>query len=442
MEIQWVVLEDPVIVARLVLQVFLFAASALFSMSETALFSLRETDLMNLEAQRDPKAERLRDLINEPRQLIVSILCGNELINIAATINLAGILLALLGNPQAAALANTVVMLPLLLLFGEITPKTLAVTRPVMLSRKIIEPVITPWVWLVMPLRSVVRFAADKVTSLFVGEGGGQQNILGADEFRTLLSDVEQEGVVNTAERRVIVNLIEAGSTPAIQIMVPRPRVAFIDAELSVPEIIDQFRRLRHRRVPIYRGSRDEVLGVIKEQRVLDLVTAKPASEITLEELLEPAKMVPITQTIGEIAEYFKEGDHHAVLIVNEFGGIEGLVTADDVFGFLTAGTSIHLKSYEKIEQTRDGAICCAGLAPIHALQRAINLPLEYPSDISTVGGLVMALLNRVPTAGDEVTESGWVFRVESMSGLLIEQVLIAPVDHPTLSALVVEDVT
>ena len=239
MTVHWEVLEDPFIIARLVIQVFLFAASALFSMSETALFSLRQQDLLRLESQNRTKAQRLRSLVDEPRQLIVSILCGNELINIAATVNLTGILLALLGDPQTAALVNTAVMLPMLLVFGEITPKTLAVTRPVMLSTRVIEPVITPWVWLVMPLRTVVRFASDKVTRLFVDEEHGQKNILGADEFRTLLSDVEQEGIVNAAERRVILNLIEAGSTPVTQIMVPRSRVAFIDGDLPAVEIIE-----------------------------------------------------------------------------------------------------------------------------------------------------------------------------------------------------------
>ena len=436
----WEVLEDPFIIARLVIQVFLFAASALFSMSETALFSLRQQDLLRLESQNRTKAQRLRSLVDEPRQLIVSILCGNELINIAATVNLTGILLALLGDPQTAALVNTAVMLPMLLVFGEITPKTLAVTRPVMLSTRVIEPVITPWVWLVMPLRTVVRFASDKVTRLFVDEEQGQKNILGADEFRTLLSDVEQEGIVNAAERRVILNLIEAGSTPVTQIMVPRSRVAFIDGDLPAVEIIEAFRLLRHRRVPVYRGTRDNVLGVIKEQRVLDLIETKSPAEITLEDLLEPAKLAPTTQTIGEMAEFFKEGDHHAVLLVNEFGGIEGLVSADDVFGFLTVGQSVYLEAHAKIKHIEDGALRCAGLTPIHALRREVNLPLDPAMGFSTVGGLVMALMNRVPRPGDEAVESGMVFRVISMDRLLVDEVLIAPLGHAVLSELGQED--
>jgi len=425
--VHWEILEDPVIIGRLILQLFLFAGSALFSMSETALFSLRETDLQRLDTSRASQARRIRDLLAEPRQLIVSILCGNELINIAATINLAGILLALLGDPQAAAIANTVVMLPLLLVLGEITPKTVAVTKPVSVSTGLVEPVISTWVHIAMPLRTVVRFAADQVTNLIIGAGRDERNILSGDEFRTLLTDVEAEGVVNAAEHRVILNLIEAGDAKLDQIMVPRPRIAFIDANMPVPEILERFRMLRHRRVPIYRDRRDNLLGVIKEERVLDLVARKPVAEIRLDELIEPAALTPPTQTIASLAEFFKDGDHHAALVVNEFGGVEGLVTADDVFGFLTQGEPAHLAAHAKVEQRESGVIRCVGLTPIRALNRAANLALPDDADFATVGGLIMALLNRGPTPGDSVAEAGLTLKVLSMDGLLVDQVEIAP---------------
>ncbi|MGF1474122.1 MAG: hemolysin family protein [Geminicoccaceae bacterium] len=435
MTLNWELLQDPVIIARLILQVVLFADSAFFSMSETALFALRETDLQRVERQDGPKARRLRGLLDEPRQLIVSILCGNELINIAATINLAGLLLAFFGDPQTAALINTIVMLSLLLIFCEITPKSLAVSRPAPLSTQVIEPVMSAWVRLVMPLRLAVRFVSDRVTTLIIGDQQRQQYLLSTDEFRTLLHDVEQEGLVNMAERRLIVNLIEAGSTEVAQIMVPRPQVAFIDADLPMSEIIERFRTLRHRRVPVFRDQRDNVLGVIKEQRLLDLLAVKGADAITLDEVIEPATLIPTTQTISELCEYFKDGDHHAAIVVNEFGGVEGLVTMDDVFRFLTEGEGIHFDQYARIEEPEEGVYRCAGLTPIRALRRTTHLPLEEDAGVSTVGGLVMALMNRVPAAGDQVEDAGMVFRVLSMNNLLVDQVLVAPVGHPCLAS-------
>lgn len=434
MSVNWAALEDPVIIGRLILQVVLFMASATFSMSETALFSLRESDVDRLEEKNAAKAGRVRALLDEPRQLIVSILCGNELVNIAATINLTGILLVLLGNPEAAGVVNAVVMVPLLLIFSEITPKTLAVTMPVPLVSRIVEPVLTVWVKLVMPLRYVVRQVAERVTNLIIGEHRDERNILGADEFQTFLRAVEKDGVVSAGERRLINNLIDAGSAPVTEIMVPRPQVSFIDATLPVPDMIERFRRLRHRRVPIYRETRDNIVGMLKEERVLEVVSRMPRGAITLEDLAEPPTLVPTACRIWELAEFFKRGDHHAVLLVNEFGGIEGLVSADDVFGYLTRGRGVYLEPHTEIDEVEEGVFRCRGLTPIGTISEATGIPIGTDAGMTTVGGLVMALLNRVAEEGDEVSHAGYTFRVLGMKKLLVGKVLIAPEGHAALT--------
>ncbi len=429
----WEVFDDPVMIARLILQVLLLVASAIFSMSETTLFSLRDSDIETLEESGDAQGRRLRALLDQPRQLIVSIICGNELINIAATVNLAGMFLALFGNAQAAGLANTLIMLPLLLIFCEITPKTLAVTHPVPLATRLIEPIITVWVRLVMPLRVVVHAAADRVTSIFVGKSQHETNILSADEFRTFIQEIEREGVVSTAERRIINNLIGAESTRITEIMVPRPQVRFIDADLPVSDIIDAFRRLRHRRVPLYRQTRDHIVGVLKEEHVLEILASKPMDQLRAEDLVDPPTLVPTTQTVSELAEYFKYGDHHAAIVVNEFGGVEGLVSADDVFGYLTRGRGVYLDAVSEIKMPEDGIYVVDGLTPLRTLHKATRLPIEDDSDMTTVGGHIMALLRRLPEPGDRVEDAGLVFVVLSRDGLLVKQVLIAPSEHSSL---------
>lgn len=426
MTVHWEILADPIIILRLILQIFLFALSALFSSSETALFSLRETDIQRLEATDKSKARRLRDLIDEPRQLIVSILCGNELINIAATINLAGILLLLLGDPTSAALVNTVVMLPLLLIFGEITPKTLAVTKPVWLSTRLIEPAMTLWVQIVTPLRIVVRWIAERITRAIVGEErAAKSTLLDRDEFRTLLTDVEAQGLVNASERKMILNLLEASHTDVTQIMEPRPRVNFISDDQTIPEMIEKFRVFRHRRVPVYHKHRDNVIGMLREETLVKLLAQKDVNDLTLDDILTPPFLVPETQQISHLAEHFKDDEHHAAMVVNEYGGIEGMVTSDDVFAFLTHGIASHVLSHTGLREDDDGSFWCHGLTPLHMVTRTIPLKIDDSADVSTLGGLIMMWLNRVPEPGDEIHESEYVFRVESMQGLLVDRVRI-----------------
>ena len=214
-------LLEPGMIVALALQVFLFCCSAFFSGSETALFSLSRLDLQKLRRDRHPRSETLHALLDQPRRLIISILCGNELVNIAATANLAGILVHLYGE-QRAGWINVLVMFPVLLLLGEITPKTIAVSNPVRISAGLVAGPMSDWARVITPLRRIVRVAAEWITTWIVGAERARENILRVDEFRTLLADVEKEGVLDATERVLIDNLLDAGETEIVEIMTPR----------------------------------------------------------------------------------------------------------------------------------------------------------------------------------------------------------------------------
>ena len=241
---------------RFGLQILLLIASAFFSSSETALFSLSRLDLQQMRRAHNPRFDLLHALLERPRQLIISILCGNEIINVAATVNMVGIMVALYGAEQGGVL-SVMVMVPLLLLFGEVTPKTIAVSDPVKISTHIIALPLTVWVKLITPFRWVIRLVADRITTWIVGEETAAENILQVDEFRTLVDEVVKGGELSVSERSLIYNLLEAGTTEVIEIMIPRTQTAFIDAETPVAEIVEQVRVLRHTRLPVFRETRD-----------------------------------------------------------------------------------------------------------------------------------------------------------------------------------------
>ena len=156
-------------IVRLGLQVLLLVGSAFFSGSETALFSLSRLDLQKLRTERNRHSETIHALLDQPRRLIISILCGNELINIAAAANMTGILVKLYGA-ELAGMISTLIMVPLLLLFGEVTPKTIAVSNPVRISTGVVAAPLSVWVKIITPLRWAIRGIADRITTLIVGE--------------------------------------------------------------------------------------------------------------------------------------------------------------------------------------------------------------------------------------------------------------------------------
>ena len=154
-------LTDPVMIGRLGLQLVLLLGSGFFSGSETALFSLSRLDLQKLRKQRHRNSETVHELLDQPRRLIISILCGNELVNIAAAANMTGILVSIYG-PERAGVISVAVMVPLLLLFGEVTPKTIAVSNPVRISTAIVAAPMSLWVRLIAPLVWAIRAIADR----------------------------------------------------------------------------------------------------------------------------------------------------------------------------------------------------------------------------------------------------------------------------------------
>ena len=239
-----------------------------FSGSETALFSLSRLDLQQLRKRRDRRGEKVHELLDQPRRLIISILSGNELVNIAAAANMAGLLNSLYSGENIFWI-NLLIMVPLLLLFGEVTPKTIAVANPVRFALKISADLMSTWIKISAPLRWMIRGIADRTTTLFVGEEKAADNILQADEFRSLVEAFAAEGELDATERAIIHNLLEAGDTEIVEIMTPRTRINFLNAETPMPELIAAFSKYRNPRVPVYRNHRDNLAGFLHAEDVL-----------------------------------------------------------------------------------------------------------------------------------------------------------------------------
>ncbi len=264
-------IEDWELIIRILFQVLFLLSSAVFSGSETALFSLSRIDLQKLRQSRHKNSESIHAMLDEPRRLIISILCGNELVNIASAVNMTGILLLLYGEQDVGWL-NILIMVPLLLLIGEVTPKTVAVSFPIKFTTRITSLFLPRWIIFITPLREIVRAVADRVTTLVVGDVVDRENILQPDELRTLLEEGEETGIIDATERVLIDNVLEASETDISRIMTPGPRIQFLDADLPVAEIIEQFRNYRHPRVPVYQGHWDNVIGFIHSEDILKLV--------------------------------------------------------------------------------------------------------------------------------------------------------------------------
>ena len=417
-------LAEPDMIVRLCFQALLLCGSAFFSGSETALFSLSRLDLQKLRRERNPHTETLHELLDQPRRLIISILCGNELVNIAAAANMTGILVVLYGV-ERAALISILVMVPLLLLFGEVTPKTISVSNPVRVSTGLVATPMSFWVRLVAPLVWVIRSVADRITTLIVGEEKAAENILQLDEFRTLVEEVAKDGELNATERALIYNLLEAGDTEVVEIMTPRTRTAFLNVDMTVPEMIERFRVFRHPRVPVFRTHRDNLVGFVHAEDVLRLVLDDTdLSTLQAEDIMHTPVVVPLTKKVDEMFDFFTNHNARAAAVLNEFGGVEGFVTMKDVLTFIFGQISGDVDGQELYHERDEDTYEVDGDMKLTDFNNLTNFGIEDPR-MTTIGGVAFRHLDRLPMVGDSISIEDIVITILEMDDNRIHRVRV-----------------
>ncbi len=416
------------LIVRGLLQILFLIGSAVFSGSETALFSLSRIDLQQLRNRRAPHSESIHAMLDEPRRLIISILCGNELVNIASSANMAGMLLMAFG--EDAGWANILVMVPLLLLVGEVTPKTIAVNYPLDFAQGISARILPRWIYIVTPLREAVRLVADRITTFLVGENVDRENILKPDELKTLLEEGEATGIIDASERVLIDNLLEASKTEVANIMTPGPRLSLLDASQPLPELIETFRGYRHPRVPVYAGHWDNVIGFVHSEDVLRLVRGGADLEsLTIESILRPAQFVPPTLKVDELFQFFQEHKTRSSIVLGEFGEVIGIVTMKDVLAFIFGELTTDVRGSEEYERTENGHIA-PGWMRLLDFYSLTNIDISDPV-MTTIGGLVFRLFGRLPRVGEAVEYQGYRFQVLGIQGLRINRVQVSKAEAP-----------
>jgi CBS domain containing-hemolysin-like protein len=418
-------LATPEMLGRLLVQLLLLVGSAFFSGSETALFSLSRLDLQELRRRRHPRIDALQALLDQPRRLIISVLCGNQLINIAAVANMTGILMVLYGE-ERAGLINVLVMVPLLLLLGEVTPKTIAMSNPVRISAGLVAAPMGLWVRLVTPLRVTLRLVSDRVTTWIVGREIAPANILRIDEFRSLIDQVADEGELQATERTLIYHLLDAGATEIVEIMTPRTRTAFIDADLALPEALERFKALRHSRVPVFRGQRDNLLGFMHLEDVLPLMLDKPdLANLSIDRLLRPLVVAPPTKRVDEMFDFFQQHRTRAALVIDEFGGVEGIITMRDVLTFIFGHLSGEAKGQAMYLERDENLYEVPGDMKLTDFNDLTNFGIWDPR-MTTIAGVAFRHLDRLPQEGDQVRVEDCEIQVLEMDGHRIARVRVS----------------
>jgi len=405
---------DITVAPRIIIFVALMCLSAFFSASEVALFSLRKSRLDHLKAKGVSGAHVASNLLARPRRLIISILIGNETVNLAASAIVASLVINWLG--EGKKWLAVLIMTPILMVFGEITPKSVALRRPELVTRLVARPLMV-FAVIATPIRWVFRYASDWIIRVL---GGGRQtadNILSEDEFLTLVDMGHEVGELEEQERKLIHNVFEFSDTLASEIMVPRPDIFLISYHMEVPQILEAIKKNPHSRIPVYRNQPGNVVGILHTKDLLPIVRSNSGPRAGQRLPLRDPYFVPPSKKVSDLFHDFQRKKTHIAMVVDEFGDLAGLVTLEDVLEELFEALSVPKEDWQKdLLEVEEGQYLISARMLVEDVGERLGFKLpESPAD--TMGGFVMDLLGRVPENGEQVKQDGLLFTVVEMRG-------------------------
>lgn len=374
-----------------------------------------------MEEDKAPFLIFVKRLLAQPRRLLITIIVGNEAINISMTVLIASVSIALLaesGQWWAIAFAT-----PLLLVFNEAIPKTLGVTQPTLYSSYL-----SPLIWAFSHFLKPVTWLFEKMTgfiiALFPQAALERGSSLTEEEFRDLIDAGQQEGALEEVQRDLIHRVFLMNDQPLSEVMIPRVDMFCLPISLGRDGLEREIIRSRHSRVPVYGTDRDDILGILM---VRDLLQAGDEPDLSYpERLLKRPYFVPMEMTTGRLLHDFQQRKIQLAIVVDEFGGVSGLVTLGDILeGLFSDLYDEHGLRDRMKRQLDDQSWLVSGRLPLDELIEIIGL--DIPTDeVDTVGGFVFHLFGKLPVRGQAIHYGPYSFTVEEMKRARIWKVRIA----------------
>ena len=417
---------DPALWIELIVFVVLLGFSGFFSSTETSLFSLSQFQLDQMRAAKNPRIELIERLRSEPRRLIVTILIGNEFVNVSASVISAAMIIHLFGADNE--MINLLVMVPILLLFGEITPKVLAIRNNVAFANAECRP-IALFARLITPLREVIRHVAEFFITLIVGKQRSEGNLVTEDMIRTLVHDAVGEGALDSQEARYIERIFDFGNKSLSDIMRPRSDIQFLSADLPVSELLAQIRATRQSRYPVFKGHRDTILGILYTRDLLGVDLARLERDPQgIRKLLRQPNFFPQSKPAVELFHTFRQRKLSFALIVDEYGGVTGLVTMEDllecVFGEIASPSDSDVVPRHLMSDLADGRRLIDTSMPLDDFSQEFGVTIGS-EEVEALSGALLQAFGELPASGATIELCGLRFTVEDLEHNRITRVLV-----------------
>jgi putative hemolysin len=412
---------DSTSVLYLVLLLLCLVVSAFFSSAETAFISLPRTRVRHMVNTGVSGAERVERMMEQSERLLATVLLCNNFVNVAAA-SLGTAMAVSIWEGDIGVLIATIVVTILLLVFAEVSPKTLAMRHPDRLALLYVYPmeVITR---LVYPLAAALGWIG---SALAGGRARVPRALVSEEEIRSMISVGREEGTVEEAEAEMLHKVFDFGDRSVREVMTPRPEVAWVEEGTSLEDFLATYAEFPHTRFPVYRDSIDTIVGILSIKDVL-MAQAKGNLEqgSTIDGLVRPVDFVPETKRIAQLFGEMRSRGYNMVVVVDEFGVTSGIVTMEQLAGEIVGELGDELmgeaKDFTFIDEQK---VQVDGSMRVEDANEELGLGLPE-GDYDTLGGFILSLLGYIPKEGEQLRYSGLKLVITEMRGLKIEKVLL-----------------
>ena len=407
---------------QLILLIILLMLSGFFSASETALMSLSKIRTRHLVEEGVKGAKLLEKLTDNPNKLLGSILIGNNIVNIGASALASSIIAKVVGGTTGIAIA-TGVMTVLILIFGEITPKSLAKQNTEAVSLKVIKPInfivkiFTPFVWIFGHISAFI-------IKLFGGDSSTSQPFITQEELKTMVDVSEEEGVLEIEEKEMIFNVFEFGDLQVKDVMVQRVDIIAVSIDATYEEVLQVIKEEQFSRIPVYNETIDDIIGILNVKDLIFIDDYKTNFDVRkyMRESYYTFEFKKIIQLFSEM----KKTRNHITVVLDEYGGTVGIVTIEDLVEEIVGEIEDEYddENDKEIEVIKEDEYIVDGSFRLHDLSDEIGVNIES-EEFDSIGGFIIGLLGRMPKEKEEVDYQNIRFIVEDIDKNRIKKVRV-----------------
>lgn len=412
---------DPSDAAQPIILFVLLLLSAFFSSSETALTTVNKLRIRTLADDDVRGAKTVIKLIEDPGRMLTAILIGNNIVNISAS-SIATVMATNFFDSKWVGLVIGILTF-LILVFGEITPKSMATINAEKLSLRVAGPI-----YFVSKLLTPIIFIMNKICNgillLFRMDPSAKSAAITENEFRTILDFSQEEGVIESEERRMITNVVDFGDSLAKDVMVPRIDMAFANADFTYEELVQAFSEEKYTRMPVYSESRDNVIGIVNLKDVF-FYNGDTKNFNILDIMREPYFTYEYKKT-SELLIEMRRNSIPLAIVLDEYGATAGLITIEDLLEEIVGEIRDEYDDDEEdsIQAVSENEFIVDGNTKLDEINEGLGLNIES-DDYDSIAGHIIYLLDHLPEEGETVTDKNVVFTVTAVDKNRIDKIHI-----------------